>query len=162
MGHRGENQTYIIVKEIFWWQGIKKIVNKWVKSYKSCQKRSHYHTKEEGKISLTSTSFERVSMDAVHVKALNLKYLVVARYNFSGWPETVLIKLTAASVSEWLTTEFIFRYGAPKEVTDGGPEFCKELQDAVRKEGSKIRVTTPYYPESQGMVERGHKQLGML
>ncbi|MBW0488385.1 hypothetical protein O181_028100 [Austropuccinia psidii MF-1] len=26
-------------------------------------------------------------------------------------------------------------------------------------EGSIIRITTPYYPELQGMVERGHKQL---
>ncbi|MBW0578477.1 hypothetical protein O181_118192 [Austropuccinia psidii MF-1] len=40
-----------------------------------------------------------------------------------------------------------------------GPEFGKYLQDAVKKAGSKIRVTTSYYPESQGMVERGHKQL---
>ncbi|MBW0520261.1 hypothetical protein O181_059976 [Austropuccinia psidii MF-1] len=51
-------------------------------------------------------------------------------------------------------------YGSPKEVTiDGGPEFGNELQDAVNKAGSRIRVTTPYYPESQGMVERGHNQL---
>ncbi|MBW0572830.1 hypothetical protein O181_112545 [Austropuccinia psidii MF-1] len=47
-----------------------------------------------------------------------------------------------------------------KEVTvDEGPEFGKELQDAVKKAGSKIRLTTPYYPESQRMVERGQKTL---
>ncbi|MBW0545385.1 hypothetical protein O181_085100 [Austropuccinia psidii MF-1] len=83
------------------------------------------------------------------------------RDNFSGWPETIgLVKLTERSVSEWFTSEWICRYGAPKEVTvDGGPGFGKELQDVVKKAGSKIRVTTPYYPESQGMVERPHKQL---
>ncbi|MBW0493561.1 hypothetical protein O181_033276 [Austropuccinia psidii MF-1] len=61
----------------------------------------------------------------------------------------------AKSVSEW-----ICRYGAPKEVrVDGGAEFGKEIQEAVRREGSRIRITSPYYPELQGMVERGHKQL---
>ncbi|MBW0591398.1 hypothetical protein O181_131113 [Austropuccinia psidii MF-1] len=100
-------------------------------------------------------------MDAVHIKAGRWKYLVIARDDFSGWPETVaLTRLTAKSVSEWFMSECICRYGAPKEVTvDGGAEFGKELQEEVKRAGSIIRITTPYYPESQGMVERGHEQL---
>ncbi|MBW0546717.1 hypothetical protein O181_086432 [Austropuccinia psidii MF-1] len=95
-------------------------------------------------------------MDAVQIKAGRWKYLVIARDDFSVGPETVaLTRLTAKSVSEW-----ICRYGAPKEVTvDGGAEFGKELQEAVKRAGSIIRIPTPYYPESQGMVERGHKKL---
>ncbi|MBW0531961.1 hypothetical protein O181_071676 [Austropuccinia psidii MF-1] len=107
------------------------------------------------KESFTCTFLESVRIDAVHIKAGRWKYLLVARDGFSGWPETgELTRLMAKSVSEW-----ICRYGAPKELTvDGGAEFGKELQEAVRRAGSIIRITTPYYPESQGMVERGHKQ----
>ncbi|MBW0463447.1 hypothetical protein O181_003162 [Austropuccinia psidii MF-1] len=95
-------------------------------------------------------------MDEVHIKAGRWKYLVVARDDFSGCPETVeLARLTAKSVSEW-----ICRYGTPKEITvDGGAGFGKELQEAVKRAGSRIRITTPYYPEEQGMLERGNKQL---
>ncbi|MBW0589514.1 hypothetical protein O181_129229 [Austropuccinia psidii MF-1] len=57
-------------------------------------------------------------------------------------------------------SEWICRYGAPEEVTvDRGAEFGKDLQEAVKRAGSIIRITLPYYPESEGMVERGHKQL---
>ncbi|MBW0539853.1 hypothetical protein O181_079568 [Austropuccinia psidii MF-1] len=116
LGHRGENETYRRIKKRSWWEGMKRIVKKWVKSCQECQKRSHLQQKEEGKISATSTLFERVSMDEVHIKAGRWKYLVVARDDFSGWPETVaLTRLTAKSVSEW-----ICRYGAPKEVTVDG------------------------------------------
>ncbi|MBW0583275.1 hypothetical protein O181_122990 [Austropuccinia psidii MF-1] len=140
---------------------MKKIVKKWVKSCQECQKRSHLQQKEEGKISATSTLFERVSMDAVHIKAGRWKYSVVGRYDFSGWPETVaLTKLMAKSGSEWFNSKWIFRYGEPKEVTvDGGAEFGKELQEEVKISGSRIKITTPYYPEGQAIVERGHKQL---
>ncbi|MBW0506274.1 hypothetical protein O181_045989 [Austropuccinia psidii MF-1] len=56
--------------------------------------------------------------------------------------------------------EWIHRYGSPKEVTlDGGAEFGKELQAAVKRAGSIIKITTPYSSESQGMIERRHKQL---
>ncbi|MBW0522102.1 hypothetical protein O181_061817 [Austropuccinia psidii MF-1] len=161
LGHKGENETYRRIKKRYWWEGMKKIVNKWVKSCQECQERSHLQQKEEGKISATLNSFSRVSMDAVHIKAGRWKYLVVARDDFSGWPETVtLTRLTAKSVSEWFNSEWICRYGAPKEVTvEGGAEFGKELQEAVKRAGSRIRITTPYYPEVQGMVERVHKQL---
>ncbi|MBW0509981.1 hypothetical protein O181_049696 [Austropuccinia psidii MF-1] len=100
-------------------------------------------------------------MDAIQIKAGRWKYLVVARDDFSGWPETVaLTGLMAKSVSEQFNSEWICRYVEPKEVTvDGGEEFGKELQEAVGREGSRIRITTPYYPELQGMVERGHKKL---
>ncbi|MBW0568451.1 hypothetical protein O181_108166 [Austropuccinia psidii MF-1] len=95
-------------------------------------------------------------MDVVHIQAGRWKYLAVARDDFSGWPETVaLTRLTSKSVSE-----LICRYGAPKEVTvDRGAEFGKELQESVKRAGSIIRITTPYYPESQGMVKKGHEQL---
>ncbi|MBW0568864.1 hypothetical protein O181_108579 [Austropuccinia psidii MF-1] len=161
MVHREENETYRRIKARFWWEGVEKSVKKWVQSCLACQKRSQSLQREQGKSKATSTIFERCSIDAVHIKSGRWKYMVVARDYFSGWPETVgLVKLTAKAVAEWFTSEWICRYGSPKEVTaDGGPEFGKKLQDAVKKAGSRIRVTTPYYPESQGMVERGHKQL---
>ncbi|MBW0571407.1 hypothetical protein O181_111122 [Austropuccinia psidii MF-1] len=100
-------------------------------------------------------------MNAVHIKYGRWKYMAVTRDDFSGWPETAgLVKLTAKAVAEWFTSGWICRYDSPKEPTvDGGPEFGKDLKDAVKKAGSRIRGTTPHYPESQGMVERVHKQL---
>jgi hypothetical protein len=54
----------------------------------------------------------------------------------------------------------VCRYGIPKEVTvDGGGEFKKELQRAMKKTGIKMRIVTPYYPKAQGMIERGHKEI---
>ncbi|MBW0569182.1 hypothetical protein O181_108897 [Austropuccinia psidii MF-1] len=161
LGHQGENETYRRIKKRVWLEGMKKIVKKWVKSCQECQKRSHLQQKEEEQISATSTLLERVRMDAVHIKAGRWNYLVVARDDFSRWPETVASnRLMAKSVSEWLNSEWICRYGEFKEVTvDGGAEFGKELQEAVKRAGSRIQKTTPYYPEAQGIVERGHKQL---
>ena len=59
-----------------------------------------------------------------------MEIFIVARDDFSGWPETVaLTRLTVKSVSEWFMSESICRYGSPKEVTvHRGAEFEKELQ----------------------------------
>ncbi|MBW0517579.1 hypothetical protein O181_057294 [Austropuccinia psidii MF-1] len=60
-------------------------------------------------------------MDVVHINSGRWKYMVVARDNFSGWPETVeLVKLTAKAVAEWFTSEWIGRTGfSPFELQFG-------------------------------------------
>ncbi|MBW0501868.1 hypothetical protein O181_041583 [Austropuccinia psidii MF-1] len=96
LGHRGENETYRRIKTRYWWEGMKNIVKKWVRSCQKCQKRSKLQQKEEAQISVTSTLFERVSKDVVQINAGRWKYLVIARDDFSGLPETVaLTRLTA-------------------------------------------------------------------
>jgi hypothetical protein len=161
LGHRGMAKTYRRVKERFWWEGMKKMARKWVQTCDACQKQSKDLPKEEGIPTSTSTLFQRIVMDAVHVKAGRWKYMVVARDNFSGWAETVgLTKLKSKTIASWFISEWVCWYGIPKEVTvDGGGEFKKELQRAVKKTGIKMRIVTPYYPEAQGMIERGHKEI---
>jgi hypothetical protein len=44
-------------------------------------------------------------------------------------------------------------------VVDGGPEFGQDLQQALAKAGTTLKITTPYYPEANGMIERGHQTL---
>ncbi|MBW0484874.1 hypothetical protein O181_024589 [Austropuccinia psidii MF-1] len=148
MSPRGENETYQRIKARFWCEGMKKSVKKWVQSCLACQHRSQNLQREKGKSTATSTIFERVSMDAGHIKSGRWKYMVMARDDFSGWPESVgLINLTAKAVADYFTSEWICRYSSPKLVTSyGGPEFGKDFKEAVKKVGSRIRVTTPYYP----------------
>jgi hypothetical protein len=88
---------------------MKKINKKWVQSCKSCQQRSKDLREEEGKATHKTALFEQVSMDAVHIKAGQWKYLVIARDDFSGWAKTVaLAKLKAKNVSDWFLTQWIY------------------------------------------------------
>ncbi|GGM26579.1 hypothetical protein GCM10010129_83820 [Streptomyces fumigatiscleroticus] len=100
-------------------------------------------------------------MDTVHIKAGKWKYLVIARDDLSGWVEAVgLEKIQAKKISQWFLDNWIYRYGAPWSVTgDGGSEFGQQFQKSLLESGIKIKVTTPYYPEANGMVERGHQAI---
>jgi transposase-like protein len=107
------------------------------------------------------TIFGRVSLDTVHIKAGKWKYLVIARDDLSGWVEAVgLEKIQAKKISQWFLESWIYRYGAPWTVTvDGGSEFGQQFQKTLKEAGIIIKVTTPYYPEANGMIERGHQSI---
>ncbi|KAI7961905.1 hypothetical protein MJO28_002394 [Puccinia striiformis f. sp. tritici] len=140
---------------------MKKTVKKWVQSCDACQKRSSAQPWEEKKATGSPVVFGRVSLDTVHIKAGKWKYLVVARGDLSGWVEAVgLEKIQAKKIAQWFQENWIFRFGAPWTVTvDGGSEFGKQFQEALTTAGIKVRVTTAYYPEANGMIERGHQAL---
>jgi hypothetical protein len=40
---------------------------------------------------------------------------------------------------------------------DNGTEFKEDFIDAVNK--IALQFTTPYYPEANGMIERGHRPI---
>ena len=67
--------------------------------------------------------------------------------------------LKAVKVANWFLEHWIYKYGLPcTVVVDGGPKFGQDLQEAL-KAGKKVKVTTPYYPEANGMIERVHQPL---
>jgi transposase-like protein len=161
MGHRGMDETYRRTKLQFWWPNMRRIVKKWVQSCLPCQQRSSAKHGEVKRATRAPTIFGKVSMDTVHIKAGKWKYPVVARDDLSGWVEAVgMEKLKASKVAEWFLENWIYKYGLPVAVVvDGGPEFGQDLQQALTKAGTTIKVTTPYYPEENGMIERGHQPL---
>ena len=122
LGHRGVEETYRRVVLRFWWPSLKKCVKTWVQSCEACQKRSALTPKEVGHATGEATLFGRISLDAVHIKLGQYRYLIVARDDLSGWVEaSPLITLKADRVAQFLQEEWIYRFGAIKMVSvDGG------------------------------------------
>ncbi|KAI7944704.1 hypothetical protein MJO28_010399 [Puccinia striiformis f. sp. tritici] len=161
LGHRGLEETYQRLVCRFWWPSLKKKVKLWVQSCEACQKRDPLVPREPRNSTGQSSLFGRVALDVCHIKAGQYKYLLVARDDLSGWVEAIpLVKLTAVAVGKFLLEDRIYRYGAIKTVTvDNGTEFKAEFIQAVEKTGAIFKATTPYYPEANGMIERGHRPI---
>ena len=82
--------------------------------------------------------------------------MVIGDY-FTKWKETYAIpNHTSQTVADKLTTEFICRFGTPARIhTDQGREFESLLfAELCKLLGINKSRTTPYHPQSDGMVER--------
>ena len=85
------------------------------------------------------------------------KYILVVGDYFSKWTEAFpLPNQEAKTVAEKLVHEVIARYGAPEKIhSDQGRNFEAQLfqEMCILFNMDKTR-TSPYHPESDGMVER--------
>jgi hypothetical protein len=78
------------------------------------------------------------------------------------WAEAIpLASTTADSCASALIDGWVSRFGVPSTISsDRGPQFASSVWAAFCKQmGVKHIMTTAYHPQSNGMVERFHRQL---
>ena len=81
---------------------------------------------------------------------------------FTRWPEAYPIAdTTTKGVAKTLIGGWISRFGTPSViVSDRGPQFISQLwSEMAQLLGIQLRQTTAYHPQSNGLVERFHRQL---
>ena len=89
-------------------------------------------------------------------------YLLTCVDRFTRWPEAIPIPdITAETVAQAFLRGWIARFGVPSTIiTDRGRQFESQLWNKpMTLLGSKRARTTAYHPQTNGMVERFHRQL---
>ena len=89
-------------------------------------------------------------------------YLLTCVDRFTRWPEAIpLTSITADSVAQAFLSGWISRFGVPSTIiTDRGRQFESQLwNNLMTLLGSKRASDTAYHPQTNGMVERFHRQL---
>ena len=162
--HRGVKTTYRLCSERFYWDNMYRDCEQVVKTCDVCQRRrTHKKEVEPLKPHTGSYLFKRIGIDLVgfHEAATGEKYIVVARDDFSGWVEAkALFNKTSKEVYLFLYENIICRYGIPIElIADRGELFYRRVLEAAQEDGIQTKFTSAYHPQTNGLVERGHKEL---
>src|SRR6266511_1751302 len=109
--------------------------------------------------------FERWGVDIVGSLLITKegnRYIVVAINYFSRWPEARPLKIVNAdTVVTFLYEEIICRFGVPRILqSNRRTHFINELiQRLTKRFKIKHSLSSPYYPQSNRLVERFNKTL---
>ena len=165
-GHLGRKKTASRILSRFYWPTLFKDVADFCRSCQNCQKYTHKRAKKAPLISLPimSEPFERMAMDIIGPLPRSRSgccYVLVLCDYATRYPEAVALKsIDAETIAEELIKVFA-RVGIPKELlTDQGTNFTSQLlAEVYRLLHVKALRTTPYHPQTDGLVERFNKTL---
>ncbi len=105
--------------------------------------------------------FEHVHMDIVVMPNDNgYRYCLTMIDRFTRWPEAIPMRnMEAATCARVFYDTWVARFGAPTLITtDQGKQFESQLFDALLcLIGTKRVRTTAYHPQSNGIIERWHR-----
>ncbi|PIK60525.1 Retrovirus-related Pol polyprotein from transposon [Apostichopus japonicus] len=165
-GHLGVRRTMYRVQERYYWNTWRRKVERWCKMCKVCCSRKG-PTKGKAKLQTyrVGIPMERIAIDILGPLPLtdrNNKYIMVVADYFTKWVEAFPLKdQSAETVADTLVTDFVSRFGVPKQIhTDQGRNFESNLfKELCQLLGVDKTRTTPYHPQSDGMVERFNRTL---
>ena len=116
-----------------------------------------------GKFNEPTEKFDHVHVDLVGPLPYSdgFKYLLCVD-RFTRWPEAIpLSDIRAETVADAFFSGWVARFGTPATITTNrGAQFESRLWETLCNQfGITRNRTTNYYPQSNSMVERFHRQL---
>ncbi len=160
-GHLGIKKTTNRVIQRYFWPGVFKDVTQYCRTYEVCQRAQTRKPVRAPLIPmpLVKIPFQRIAMDLIgplpRSKRGNRFILTICDYA-TRYPEAIPLSSTKAPrIARELMLLFT-RVGVPEEVlTDQGPNFMSALLEEVYRVLQIRRIrTTPYHPQTDGLVER--------
>lgn len=168
-GHLGKHKTVARISRHFYWPGLQRDVANFCKTCPQCQQTSARGPPRVPlqPLPIVGVPFERLGMDIVgpleRSKSGNRYMLVISDYA-TRYPEVFPLKNIRARSVAFSLVQLFSRVGFPQEIlTDQGSNFMSTLLKQVYQLlGIKPLRTTPYHPQTDGLVERLNQTLKQM
>ena len=154
MGHMGIVKCSQRAREVMFWPGMNKAIEHTIANCDVCQEHRDSNPKEPMLPGpMPERPWEVVATDLFQWSGRD--YLLMVDY-YSRFIEVKLLENTSSSTVVHHTKSILARHGIPNViVSDNGPQFtAKEYQKFTREWGVQHTTSSPYYPQSNGLVEK--------
>jgi len=170
-GHLHFNKLYFALRQRAWWPGMRNDCEDHARSCPICQARGTAQDRQLSRQPILNNPVAQVPFEVVSIDVLSMAksksgmaYILVAVDHFTKWVEAEAFASppTAVQVNQFMMRHFYFRHGSPAVImADNGSNLtANELNaDLFRQMGSRIRNTTAYHPQANGLVERMNRPI---
>ena len=175
-GHLGINKTTEKISSRYYWPNIKEDVTSFIHACNKCQrvnKSMLMKTHIELHLILIPTKiFSQVGINLMSLTESKgfdedggYKYLISTQCYFSKFIELGALKTKKVEeVAKWIYNNIICRYGVTDvHIMDNGSEFTNNLsKEMYKKLGVNLRLTTPYHPQTNGIIELTNRRTSQM
>ncbi len=167
MAHLGARATRRLMTARVVWRGMSSDIAAWVRDCQDCgrSKVTRQPAVAPAAIPVPDRRFSHVHIDLVGplpTSAEGFQYLLTMVDRSTRWLEAVPLRsMDVAACADAFVHSWIARFGVPAVLTsDQGAQFTSAVWARLCAAlGVQHNTTTAYHPQSNGMVERSHRQL---
>lgn len=160
LGHVGTRKTLDVLREEYYWPNMEGDVRVHVQGCRPCAERKCVAVQLPRLTTVTGFPFEKIALDItgpLPPAPNGYRYILGVIDYFSKFPMLIPLKTAdARSVADVLFKRWISVFGVPWSIhSDRGTCFESELfKELCQIMGIKKTRSAPYYPQSDGLVER--------
>lgn len=161
IGHQGSTGIKAHLRSKVWFPGMDKMIEQTVRSCKPCQMTGLPDKPNPITRRIPTEPWQDLAMDFKEGLPSGESLLVVVCYTSRFIQIEPMSPATSQKVIRALLKMFA-SFGIPRSITaDNGPQFrSSELKQFCASFGIHLNLSTPYWPEQNGAVERQMRNLG--
>ena len=168
LGHNGTARTYALIKRMFYWKGLKKDTENYVKTCHICQQYNIQSVRyTPGHFEIPEAPMDFISMGLIGEFKMGStqsnRYALTVICMLTGYTWCIPISdKSAETIVKAYIREVYSKYGGSRKIlSDNGTEFKNKLFEQVAQElGIEHKVySPPYHPASNGRIEGFHSFL---
>ena len=160
--HFGFQRTYSKIRQRYFWKGMYRDVDNWVRSCISCSQRKTHRHKVIAPLEIMKVpgAFQRVSVDILGplpVTTSGNRYVLCFTDHCTRWPILVPLKVTDAStIARAFFDHVICEHGCPQTLlSDRGTNFLSKIVlEVCRIMRTNKLNTSSYHPQCNAIQER--------
>ena len=165
LGHNGTHRTYMLLKRLYYWTGLKPSATKHIQRCYHCQRRNKQVVKYATlHFDVATFPMQFISMDLIGEfhppTSKGKRYALTVICVLTGYVFCIPLKTktTEEVLQAYIENVYSKFGGSIKILSDNGTEFRNKIFEQVAKElGVVYKLYTPhYYPASNGRIEGFH------
>ena len=165
LGHNGTHRTYVLLKRLYYWKGLKPSVTKHIQRCYHCQRRNKQVVKYATlHFDVATFPMQFISMDLIGEfhppMSKGKRYALTVICMLTGYVLCVALKTKTAEevLQAYIDNVYSKFRGSVKILSDNGTEFKNKIFEQVAKELGVVYkfYTPPYHPASNGRIEGFH------
>jgi hypothetical protein len=163
--HFATDTMFEKLRSRYYWPQMYEDIRSYVQKCDACQRRGRFKKNQLLHPIPVGDPFYQIGIDFVGPLPLTPqgnKYIIVAMDYLTKWPEAKPVpNATAEQVANFLYEDIIGRHGCPSKIlSDRGTHFKNQMiAKLMEKFQIDQRFSTPYHPQTNGMVERFNRTL---
>ena len=161
-GHFGRDKTWNRLKDRCSWRNIRQDIIQYIQSCSACAKHNIRRHKPPGQMQLIEPPgeiFDLVQMDftgPLKTSTNGNRYVIAVTDYLSKYVISKAVPDDSAQTAAEFLVDISLEFGPPHQLqTDRGSHFTSTVFEQIAKKlGCVHTVSTPYHPQSQGVIER--------
>lgn len=165
-GHYGVDKTYKRITKRYFWKGMRKYIESYIRNCLPCQRYKPNNMKPAGLLQTTAINkrFEIVSFDLFGPLPPSIDektWIFIVEDVATRWVELFALEVaTAENCGKILLNEIFLRYGIPRRlISDNGPQFVSAVMQQITCCLNIKQGYTPVYHPEANPVERRNRDL---